>query len=1493
MFRLFGKSSSQDKNLSSSTSPQNEESSSALIPSYEMEDLPLRTEPGGLKGFPLDISVIYYHDLQGLLCLGTKNGSLYIYGDGFQFFRPSFMSQNNEIIFLLGISNNRILVVYSDNSLVLFDLPTLQVINFLDSDWLAPLEGNITSIAQEITYTAQNFVYIGTSRGVLRVVECTQTGITPCDFFLLFSELHISQSNEPMELCDIKVSPKDEKYLLLGFRNSDSSESSSSTSSSLYTKKSKKNSDSNPLGAVVLYDLLKLKTKFFHHLTAPPSSLAWYHTGEFFFISTLDGLIHLGNLEKQTLIVCWRSSKEVDIDDLLSDTEDKFDTDSNESDLEQESNEDQTDKSSFDYSKADLFFSKSSKDLPILKIIWLPPQGNSIEGSLMVLISSYSLNSKTVLKNVLVGLSPSAPLSSTSIVFEDKSSFSSLLTTSTSSTVSTSYNTIIRTVYKVPYHHFSSLNHSLIQDFIIVPTANKLKDKSTLYPGLLLLTNASSTSSTCSFTSSTSEQIETNLMLMLTPKTNNVSDWINFEDKLKNPRELYELFPSASTSTASNSSINGANITYFHAFSSISLRESSHISFSKCIMKSADGNILVEENNDSEDEQTESISPLPENTSPSFPPPPPKRRLSSKSVNVLSITSSLIEKSDDDNDSEDELNSESLSNYYTNLLTSSIPSPSSSNNLTNFNDDEEIILAEGVFTEASQYHSSTELKEESEPSLHQRQQDIAVLGQDDGLIKIYGVSLPDFRREVGKGCLWCPLATIECNSSSSTSPISYINVDESNGLMLVGTKNGGVVLFEVYDGQSSGGSFDILSENFLHVKNQMKKLIESEQEASKTKDETLNNFPAKKITDFLTDEKQKIINFSLFSTLNYNRLHKLFHIELKNGDLINNSLLLGQHQLLVLTSQSGKIYYINKFNTKSSKFSIKKNLKLLKLNNIPQYGGLILYLKFAYFKYHKNILPCIYFVFGSGHIIVVNILTMEAIAWANIPKKAEEKQMFFTDNISEFAILNNSGSVLGSPLYNSIAYMNERMKVLLNSTALVSPVSNSSPVNPTNITHIAEEKKSRFSFFRKKEDNPIPVTSPKLQTESNINTSTRISIEDPRFKELNLISYPPEFEPFMLSFNFGNNLVCIPISSFNLVGSNNSNIISSPPSLTPSISSSHPLLNLSSPILKDINATNKKIVASQLFQINNSTEKSTDLPADLYWAFLDQTGWITLFSVSHLSPCGKIKVFETLLPYEEIQLGSQSLVSLLPNGNIFALVDKHPMLLNTLLVYSENLLTSSINYDDMTNMPKTIDVNTNTTLSSVNVEMALQQLISNNNPLVSLASLLPHRAFPLSKPPSSSLQLFYGLKFHLFKRADSSASSMSASSLSAPVAAKKKRASVVMSLTKSELDFNKLMYKPRDQKIRTEYTTFLNGTTSSPSTSTFTPPSRVKTSKGGADAAIGEMNEAKRIMMANAVKLDQISQQGEELQQGAKAFKEMAQSMKNDLQKKNNRWGLF
>ena len=122
-------------------------------------DIELDIEHGGGKGWPSYAMQVIHHKALGLIIVVTDIGSIYVYGEGFQYFRPSDGSDtlNDIITFVMTLNYNQLLVAHADNSLLILELPTLNIISNLIDSWL--LSGDISYISHDETSDKRSYFF--------------------------------------------------------------------------------------------------------------------------------------------------------------------------------------------------------------------------------------------------------------------------------------------------------------------------------------------------------------------------------------------------------------------------------------------------------------------------------------------------------------------------------------------------------------------------------------------------------------------------------------------------------------------------------------------------------------------------------------------------------------------------------------------------------------------------------------------------------------------------------------------------------------------------------------------------------------------------------------------------------------------------------------------------------------------------------------------------------------------------------------------------------------------------------------------------------------------------------------------------------------------------------------------------------------------------------------------------------------------------------------
>jgi WD40 repeat protein len=209
---------------------------------------------------------------------------VYVYGDGFQFVRTWLIDDPNEVVSIVPLYPNKILVAFADNSIVVLELPTLEVLDLLPSTWLSSKDGDLTSIYCDLP-SEKNFVYCGTSEGNVFILDVMESAIRICDYSLNAVDLGIS--GQKMAITDIQISPRNDRFLALGC-----------------------DGPNIETGMVVVFDLEKHKLHK-NFKTAAVSNITWHHLGEILYCSTRNGIVHSINVEKGAVANSWNAKVEL------------------------------------------------------------------------------------------------------------------------------------------------------------------------------------------------------------------------------------------------------------------------------------------------------------------------------------------------------------------------------------------------------------------------------------------------------------------------------------------------------------------------------------------------------------------------------------------------------------------------------------------------------------------------------------------------------------------------------------------------------------------------------------------------------------------------------------------------------------------------------------------------------------------------------------------------------------------------------------------------------------------------------------------------------------------------------------------------------------------------------------------------------------------------------------------------------------------------------
>lgn len=234
-------------------------------------NLDLHSSLVGTKGWPCDALGFCYHQKQAIFICGTETGTIVCMGNDFQYTRTKFIDNDNKendiaVRKIIPVCENKVLISNDDNSLAVLSIPTLEIIDIYKSDWLSKSYGNISCVYVDEP-SDLNFVYIGTTKGYLIVLDISDDGsMRICDYLITLDEVGL---HSQMSIRSIQICPQDDKYIAIAYRTKD-------------------DDDDNSEGAILIFDLVKKKAvKLFS--TAAITTIVWNHTGTTLYAGTTVG----------------------------------------------------------------------------------------------------------------------------------------------------------------------------------------------------------------------------------------------------------------------------------------------------------------------------------------------------------------------------------------------------------------------------------------------------------------------------------------------------------------------------------------------------------------------------------------------------------------------------------------------------------------------------------------------------------------------------------------------------------------------------------------------------------------------------------------------------------------------------------------------------------------------------------------------------------------------------------------------------------------------------------------------------------------------------------------------------------------------------------------------------------------------------------------------------------------------------------------------------
>lgn len=108
-----------------------------------------------------------------------------------------------DITHILSLHEEKILVCFADNSMAVFQLPSLQLLHRIESGWLNSVCGDVTTIHIDES-RAKYYAYVGTSEGYVRVLHVANE-FREVEYCITTADSGITGN---MAVSDLQLSPK-------------------------------------------------------------------------------------------------------------------------------------------------------------------------------------------------------------------------------------------------------------------------------------------------------------------------------------------------------------------------------------------------------------------------------------------------------------------------------------------------------------------------------------------------------------------------------------------------------------------------------------------------------------------------------------------------------------------------------------------------------------------------------------------------------------------------------------------------------------------------------------------------------------------------------------------------------------------------------------------------------------------------------------------------------------------------------------------------------------------------------------------------------------------------------------------------------------------------------------------------------------------------------------------------------------------------------------
>lgn len=744
-----------------------------------------------------------------------------------------------------------------------------------------------------------------------------------------------------------------------------------------------------------------------------------------------------------------------------------------------------------------------------------------------------------------------------------------------------------------------------------------------------------------------------------------------------------------------------------------------------------------------------------------------------------------------------------------------------------------------------------------------RPQDIVFVGYDDGTVICWGVSRPQDKSVDGRGNIWLPLICLK----NGDHPINVIELVDTSGLLIIGDDSGRLIIWEVFDADTNVGF--IQYEKYLFKENYHQRLYQ--QDLLSSPDSTIHY----QKSDDLSVETSAVENNSLSVAVSESdsdanciifkptQLRLFLNLEFYNQ--ITQVKFIDSYSLVVVGTANGTLYTLALY--EDTVMPLQVNLvasNIPGLSSIATSGSVMnqgitgLWLS-TYYKLDVGcLIPAVYVNIGVSHIIVLNPVSNEILSYCIIPATETNQE---NDQFRRLSGSNNSAPTsTGIQLKSSVAFG----CVLDSNETAVSIYSQE--ISPTDIIlstvrqgsqfNLASSntKKSTAKLFSSSAASTPVVDSRNRSTSFLTNTSPVLS------KNQHIQNFIPPEAPKTLILLLGRKLFRFNIQKF-LIPKKSSMLTSSlfgtSSGNTESLVSGTAGTLISSKVI-----TLSNIISGCLVNYVEEKSRAWSQPLPCLLAINSEANTLVINLIDK-SAIGHVALFERVLTSPlKITTGIA-----LQNGNSYFSHNNGTIIYSGRPISMSHILTHPLPSKAIYILPHVATINSTS--------------LSTNTGVLKTASGFSVQA----------LQLQSGREKPGQKKKRQSLMAVAA----AAVGSNSANSSTIT-------DLDKIFLKTKEKRDKEEL--FNNSSNSVNSLSGFSSDDDMSDTSSNSSRAVASsnnsiantkavMNETKQLFLERGEKLEQINVKSDELKNMAFTYHETAKATKDQLKKKQNRWGLF